>query len=233
MAATLAGVVARTCAEGGKVIIPAFSLGRTQLVVHYLQAWMRAGVLPRLPIFVDSPLAAHIAEIYEQYPDQFDVEPPPWDDPCEVYYLRSREDSDGLASWAEPCIIVASGGMCEGGRIVRHLREYVDDPRCSLVMVSYQAPGTLGRQLLEPGPRVRFHGRTWNKWINVAELNGFSGHADHQDLLHYLTPLAGNGTKVRLVHGDVAPAELLATDLRALGFADVEVPAREETVAVG
>src|SRR5262249_30659924 len=145
-----------------------------------------------------------------------------------VRYVRTLEDSRALSAWREPCILIASGGMCEGGRSLHHLKEVIDDPRCSVVLVSYQAPHTLGRRLLERGPVVRFRGRRWNKWADVVELPGFSGHADHDDFLALLRPLAGRGPRVRLVHGEEAQAEALAQALRTEGFVDVAIPARGE-----
>src|SRR5262249_12820426 len=127
---------------------------------------------------------------------------------------------------------IAPGGMCEGTRITRHLKQALDDPRCSVVLVSYQAPQTLGRRLLEPVPRVRFHGRHWNLWAEVVELPGFSGHAAHDDLMAYLRPLTGLVKKVRLVHGEPEPAEALVRALSGEGFSDVSMPARGETVAL-
>jgi metallo-beta-lactamase family protein len=233
MADTFAAVVARSAGEGGIVLIPAFSLGRTQLVVHYLRRWMNEGRLPHLPIFVDSPLAADIADVYTLYPELFPEPPLGEDGNGEVQYVRSPRESDELAERRGPCIVVASGGMCEGGRIVKHLRRHIDDPRASLVLVSYQAPDSLGRQLLEKRPRARFHGRVWNKWIDVVEVNGFSGHADRDDFLAYLGPLAGRTGKVRLVHGEPEQSWALAETLAGAGFADVDVPAPEETVSVG
>jgi metallo-beta-lactamase family protein len=184
-------------------------------------------------------MATDIAEIYARHPECLQpgtaltgaildgVEEPL------VHYIRSREESEELAKRQDSCIIVASGGMCEGGRIVRHLRQHIDDPRSTLVLVSYQAPHSLGCRLLDPRPTVRFHGRTWNKWIEVVELNGFSGHADHNDFLTLLEPLADRTAKVRLVHGEPEQAEVLAGSLRNLGFADVGLPARGDELSLG
>jgi metallo-beta-lactamase family protein len=228
MAAKMSDIVRRTVARGGKVLIPAFSLGRTQIVMHYLRRWMTEGVLPRLPLFVDSPLAAEIDLVYGEYarfldPDAAEVP---------VEFLMSQDESWFRTTQQDPCVIVASGGMCEGGRIVQHLRHHIDDPRSSLVLVSYQAPGTLGAQLLEAKPTVRFHGRTWNKWIEVAAINGFSGHADQVDFRALLGEAAGATGKVRLVHGEPEQSQALAATLRGVGFADVAVPEREEVAAV-
>ena len=231
MAETFAAVVHRSASEGGVVLVPAFSLGRTQLVVHYLLRWMRQGVLPALPVFIDSPMAANIADAYARYPEAF-VEPSAAA-VGQAQYIRAPEDSDELVERDGPCAIVASGGMCEGGRIVKHLRRHIDDPRASLVLVSYQAPDSLGRKLLERRPTVRFQGHRWNKWIEVVELNGFSGHADRDDFLAYLGPLAGQTEKVRLVHGEPEQAWALADSLAEAGFDDVDVPARGQAVSIG
>jgi metallo-beta-lactamase family protein len=229
MAERMADVVRRTRERGGKVLIPAFSLGRTQIVLHYLRTWMREGLLPQLPLYVDSPLAASVSAVYRHHADALPPEQP--DDPP-VYYLEGQEQGIEVTTYPEPCVIVASGGMCEGGRIVQHLRRHVDDPRTSLVLVSYQAPGSLGCRMLEKKPTVRFLGRNWNKWLEVVELNGFSGHADQEDFQALLGPAAEKTGQVRLVHGEPEQAEALARTLRLRGFADVAVPDRQEMVRV-
>jgi metallo-beta-lactamase family protein len=229
MAAKMAEVVGRTAARGGKVLIPAFSLGRTQVVVHFLRRWMRDGILPHLPLYVDSPLAAEIAHVYERHADRLVVSPLSGDLPP-VHYVATHEEAREVSTQPESCVIVASGGMCEGGRILQHLRLHVDDPRASIVLVSYQAPHSLGAQLLELKPTVRFHGRTWNKWAEVVQMNGFSGHADHDDFLALLGPAAEDTRHVCLVHGEPPQAETLARGLREVGFADVCVPHPEEQV---
>jgi len=230
MASKMADVVRRTAGRGGKVLIPAFSLGRTQIVLHFIRRWMADGLLPRLPIYVDSPLAAEIGLVYEEYAHCLaarEVDEIPFE------YLVSQEDAWFRTTESEPCVIIASGGMCEGGRIVQHLKHHVDDPRSAIALVSYQAPGTLGAPLLEMRPTVRFHGRTWNKWIEVVEVNGFSGHADQEDFKALLGPAAERTGKVRLVHGELPQSEALAGSLRRLGFADVDTPTLEEAVCVG
>jgi metallo-beta-lactamase family protein len=228
MAAKLAEVVRRTVARGGKVLIPAFSLGRTQIVVHFLREWMRDGTLPVLPIYIDSPLAADIAAVHQKYPDAVRAD----EDEIPAEYLPNTDDGRERTQTPDPCVIVASGGMCDGGRIMYHLRQHIDDPRSSIVLVSYQAPNSVGARLLEMKPTVRFHGRNWNKWIEVAEVKGFSGHADQNDFLRLLGSAAGSTGQMRLVHGEPAQAEALASSLRNNGFADVDVPQREETVKV-
>jgi metallo-beta-lactamase family protein len=237
MAETMAGVLRRAREEGGRVLIPAFSLGRTQVVVHYLHRWMRSGRVPSLPIFVDSPTAADVADVCRLYPESFvDEGVYPFDDASggtdRVHHLRSREESQEVRARRGPCVIVASSGMCDAGRILQHLKEHIDDPRCSVVLVSYQAPQTLGRRLLEPVPKVRIHGRDWNLWARVLKVDGFSGHADQDDLVHFLGPQAGRAKKVRLVHGEPEQADQLADALRDAGFGDVAVPGHGEAVNV-
>ena len=228
MSAKMADVVKRTAARGGKILIPAFSLGRTQLVLHYLREWMASGLLPRLPLYVDSPLAHGIAIVHEEYSEFLtpQVEEIPFE------WLVSADDAWYRTTQSGSCIIVASGGMCEGGRIIQHLKHHIDDPRSTVVLVSYQAPNSLGSQLLLPLPTVRFHGRTWNKWIEVAQINGFSGHADQDDFDALLRGAAQDTRRVRLVHGEPPQMLALAGQLRGMGFADVGVPTREEVVTL-
>jgi metallo-beta-lactamase family protein len=189
---------------------------------------MADGILPRLPIYVDSPLATDISLVYDEYGDDVLT-----DDDVPVEFLETREEAHLRSTQPDPCVIVASGGMCEGGRIIRHLMHHIDDPRATVMLVSYQAPQSLGSQMLERCPTVRFHGRKWNKWAEVVELNGFSGHADQEDFRALLGSAVGLTGRVRLVHGEVSQSEALAQRLTGMGFADVGVPHREETVSIG
>ncbi|MCI0460902.1 MAG: MBL fold metallo-hydrolase [Gemmataceae bacterium] len=221
LAQQLADVVTRTVERGGKVLIPSFSLGRAQLVVFCLQRLMDEGRVARLPVFVDSPLTCDIAEVYRWHTDCMADSSLRWLEydsagaETGVCYVRSLEESRRLSARRDPCVIVASGGMCEGGRALYHLQQVVDDPRCTIVLVSFQAPGSLGKRLLERGATVRFAGKVWNKWADVVHLNGFSGHADHEDFLTLLGPSAGRTGKVRLVHGEPPQAEALSRSVRS------------------
>ena len=227
----------RTIARDGKVLIPAFSLGRTQLVVHFIHKGILEGHIPRIPVYVDSPLAADITGVYESHPQCLDDEGRQMlKDGVGILggdivtYLREFEDSLRISRRPDPCIVIAASGMCDAGRIVHHLKEHIDDPRCTVILVSYQAYGTTGRRLLEKSPMVKFLGKDWNKWIEVVHLSGFSGHADRTDILTCLTPLAESVGKVRLIHGDREQAESLAEALREVGFADVGVPSAGDIV---
>jgi metallo-beta-lactamase family protein len=230
----------RTLDRGGKVLIPAFSLGRTQLVIHFIHKGILENRIPRVPVYVDSPLAADITGVYETHPECLD------DEGRQmladgvgilggdvVTYIREFEDSIRVSRRPDPCVVIASSGMCDAGRILHHLKEHIDDPRCTVILVSYQAFGTTGRRLIEKSPTVKFLGREWNKWIEVVHLDGFSGHADRSDFLAYLAPLAGQVGKVRLIHGEREQAESLAEGLREIGFADVGVPSPGDVVELG
>jgi metallo-beta-lactamase family protein len=236
----LCAAIRDTVEREGKVLIPAFSLGRTQLIIHVIQRALREGRIPRIPVYVDSPLAAEVAEVYRAHPNSLSA------DIAQalreghgllggdgVTYVREFEQSALLATRPGSCVIIAASGMCDAGRIQQHLKMLVDDPRCTIVLVSFQAQGTVGRKLLEPKPTVRFQGRDWNKWIEVLHLDGFSGHADKDDFLAYLGPMAGKVGKVRLIHGEREQAEALAVTLRGLGFTDVAVPAPGDRVVIG
>ncbi|MFO0849754.1 MAG: MBL fold metallo-hydrolase [Gemmataceae bacterium] len=232
--------VRATVARGGKVLIPAFSLGRCQLIIHFLQQGRAAGKIPDVPMYVDSPLAADVADVYRAHPNS--LEPGVAAAVREghgilggdgITYVRDFEASNRLVTAPGPFIVIASSGMCDAGRILSHLKQNVDDPRCTVVLVSYQAQGTTGRRLMETKPTVRFLGREWNKWIEVVHLEGFSGHADREDFLAYLAPLAGKVGKVRLIHGEREQALALADTLRGQGFPDVGVPEPGDRVVIG
>jgi metallo-beta-lactamase family protein len=232
--------VNRTIDRGGKVLIPAFSLGRTQLIIHFIHRGILDNKIPHVPVYVDSPLAADITGVYETHPECLD------DEGRQmlrdgvgilggdvVTYIREFEDSIRISRRPDPCVVIASSGMCDAGRILHYLKEHIDDPRCTVILVSYQAYGTTGRRLIEKSPTVKFLGREWNKWIEVVHLDGFSGHADRADFLAYLSPLAGQVGKVRLIHGEREQAESLAEALRDLGFRDVGVPSPGDVVELG
>src|SRR4029079_19274359 len=176
--------------------------------IHVLQLGLREGKIPHVPLFVDSPLASEVAEVYRAHPNSLSPEIAQalreghgllgGDG---VTYVRGFEQSALLATRSGPAVIIAASGMCDAGRIQQHLKQLVDDPRCTIVLVSYQAHGTVGRKRMETKPTVRFQGRDWNKWIEVIHLDGFSGHADRDDFAAYLSPLVGKVGTGRLIKG--------------------------------
>jgi metallo-beta-lactamase family protein len=235
---SLGEVVRRVVARGGNLLVPAFSLGRTQSVVYDLHRLMSDGRLPDVPIFVDSPLAAEATEVFRLHPECFDEETALLleDDPDlfggrRIQYVRTVEESKRLNDLRKPCVIIAASGMCEAGRILHHLKHNIEDERNAVLIVGYQAPDTLGRRLVERRPEVRIFDRVYQLKAEVVVMNGFSSHADREDLLAYIAPLVGKTSKVRLVHGEPDQAEVLAKALREKGFTDVAVPELGETVS--
>jgi metallo-beta-lactamase family protein len=235
----LGEVVRRTADRGGKVIIPAFAVGRTQTVVYFLHQLINAGRLPDLPVFVDSPMALRATEVFRSHPECFNEaalrllrEHPDLFGEEHIRYVDKVDESIALNDRREPCVIISASGMCEAGRVLHHLKHNIEDPRCTVLIAGYQAADTLGRRLVERRPEVRILGRTFAVKAEVVVLNGLSSHADHGGLLRALAPLAGTAGRVRLVHGEPERAEALAEGLRSAVFADVAIPDRGDTAAV-
>jgi metallo-beta-lactamase family protein len=235
----LGGVVRRTAERGGKVLVPAFSVGRTQTIVYFLHQLRNAGRLPDIPIYVDSPMAVRATEVFRAHPECFDEETlrllreqPDLFGERTVRYVEKVHESIELNDRPGPCVIISASGMCEGGRILHHLKHNIEDARSTVLIAGFQAPGTLGRRLVERRPAVRILGREVALKAEVVVLNGLSSHADHGDLLRSLGPLAAEGRRVRLVHGEPERAAALAEGLRGVGFADVAIPDRGEIVTV-
>ena len=239
LADDLAAIVQRTAARGGRVLIPAFALGRTQAVLYYLHQLMQADRLPDIPVYVDSPLAANATEIFQLHPECFDAETgkllrdhPDLFGNRRVEYTRTVAESKRLNESKRPCIVIAASGMCENGRIRHHLKNHIEDARNMVAIIGFQAPDTLGRRLVERQPKVKILDGWYDLRAEVVTLNGFSSHADRNDFLAFLAPVAGRAKKTRLVHGEPGPAAALAAALRDAGFADVAVPDRGESVTI-
>jgi metallo-beta-lactamase family protein len=235
----LGEVIGRTAGRGGKVIVPAFAVGRTQTIIYFLHELMAAGKLPDVAVCVDSPMAARATEVFRSHPEFFDEEAkalfathPDLFGGQRVRYIESVHDSIALNDLDGPCVIIASSGMCEAGRILHHLKHNLDDPRNTILIAGYQAEHTLGRRLVERRSEVRVLGRECPVRAEIVVLNGLSSHADHGALLRMLGPLAATTTKVRLVHGELARATALAEGLSGLGFGEVGIPERGEQVAI-
>lgn len=235
----LGEVVRRTADRGGKVVIPAFSVGRTQTIVYFLHQLHNAGRLPNLPVYVDSPMAVRATEVFRTHPECFDDatlrllrEDVDLFGERRIKYVEKVHESIALNGRREPCIIISASGMCEAGRVLHHLAHNIEDARSTILIAGYQAAETLGRRLVERYPEIRIFGRLYALKAEVVVLNGLSSHADHGDLLRSLGPLAATTGRVRLVHGEMERAEALADGLRALGFTDVAIPERGECVTL-
>ena len=235
----LGEVVARTAARGGRVVVPAFAVGRTQTVVYFLHQLISAGKLAPLPIFVDSPMANRATEVFGAHTECFNddmlallAREPDVFREKHVRYVETVNESVKLNRRDGPCVVISASGMCEAGRVLHHLKHGVGDPRNTILIAGFQAADTLGRRLVEGRPEVRILGRPCPVKAEVVVLNGLSSHADHADLLRMLGPLAGTTARVRLVHGEPDRAAKLMAGLTGLGFADVAIPDRGESVVV-
>jgi metallo-beta-lactamase family protein len=233
----LGDVVRRTADRGGKVIIPAFAVGRTQTVIYFLHQLISTGKLPEIPIFVDSPMAARATEVFQAHPECFNDETlallaaqPDLFGGRRIRYVESVHESVELNGRMGSFVIIAASGMCENGRILHHLKHNLSDPRNAVLITGYQAADTLGRRLVERRSEVRILGRIVQVKAEIIVLNGLSSHADHRDLLRMFGPLAGATGRVRLVHGEPDRAMALADGLQSIGFADVGIPQRGESV---
>jgi len=229
----------RTADRGGKVVIPAFAVGRTQAIVYALHQMIDRGELPRLPVFVDSPLAANVTDVFRAYPDSFDDETRQFlqRDPHGtafgfdlLRYTRDVEESKAINSMRGPLIVIAGSGMAESGRVLHHLKHTVGDPRNAVLLTSWMAPHTLGRRLLEKQPQVRIYGESYDLRAEVVAISGLSAHAGRDFLLTYAGALRGRAHRIVLVHGEAEPAAALQSGLRQLGFDDVRYPPRGDTL---
>ncbi len=236
-------VVNKTYRRGGKIIIPAFSVGRTQELVYALHRLSQARHIPQLPIFVDSPLSTNVTEIFRLHPECYDQET--YDflsisgdrDPFGFYrlhYIREVHESKELNFLREPAIIISASGMCEAGRILHHLKNNIEDPCNTVLIVGWQAPHTLGRRLVERQPTVNILGGQYALNADVEVVNGFSAHADRNELLAYTAHLHAHGRlkHVFVVHGEPEAAQALAEGIRGQGVPHVLVPEPGQSVEV-
>ena len=187
-------VVKLTVERGGKVIVPAFAVGRSQELVFYLNQMMENGEVPRVPVYVDSPLAVNATEVFKRHLECFDEETAkfvresrhPALDFKMLTYVKSVEESKALNENKEPMVIISASGMAETGRIVHHIKNNIENPKNTICIVSWQAPNTLGRRLADREPQVNIFGEVYNRKCDVATIGGLSGHAG-QDLLMKLS----------------------------------------------
>lgn len=222
----LAGVVNRTVNRGGRLIVPAFAVGRVQQLVLLLHQLTDEKQIPTIPIFVDSPLAVDVTKVFRAHPECFNDEARKFldnrQDPFgfkRLQYVRETEESKKLNDRQGPFIVISPSGMCEAGRVLHHLRNGVGDARNTVLITGYQAENTLGRKLAEGWKQVRIFGDSMDVRAEVASLNALSGHADRDELLEWMKPMFAAGPsamkKVFLVHGEPAQSGALAQAIQA------------------
>jgi metallo-beta-lactamase family protein len=241
MDAKLAEIIDRVYKRGGKVIIPSFALERAQEIVFALKALQRQGKMPPMPVYVDSPLTVKITDVFKLHPECFDEETralvssdqSPFDFD-RLRYVSATEDSKAIDADNHPAIVISASGMCEAGRIVHHLKASIEDPKNAVLIVGFQAPHTLGRRIVEKRPRVKIFGVERELRAEVYVMNGFSAHADQNDLKDYVAEAREGGRlkNVILVHGDPGPQKVLSGLLTSAGVPSVHAPGPGERIAI-
>ncbi|AMV36252.1 MBL fold metallo-hydrolase [Planctomyces sp. SH-PL62] len=235
----LHAIVARAIRLQGKIVIPAFSLGRTQRMVYCLQELFATTKLRPIPVYVDSPLANRLTDVHRDYPDAYTPEARALMDKDPLYFgskyvefCQSFEDSRRLNYQRGPLVIISSSGMCEAGRIRHHLRHIVSDPDNAIVIVSYQAENTLGRKLAEGVERIQILDQGYDLNAAVYVLDGFSGHADRNDLAWWYEQTGGGIEHGFIVHGEPPSMEALVPVMQRFVKNPVQIPDLHESFEV-
>jgi metallo-beta-lactamase family protein len=226
----LAGVIIRTQMAGGNLIIPSFALERSQEILYHLNRLFMQDRIPHLVVFLDSPMAASVTEIFRRHPELFDEEAAdfirrngsPFDFP-NLRLVRSVDESKTLNYIKGTVIIIAGSGMCTGGRIKHHLAYNISRPESTVLFVGYQAEGTLGREIVNGAKEVRILGQNHRVKANIAQMGGFSAHADRDELLRWLSGFQNPPTHLFVTHGE---------SQTALSFADLVTSTKKWTVSV-
>jgi metallo-beta-lactamase family protein len=235
-------VVARTISRGGKVIIPSFAVGRTQEIVYCLHRMIDGGEIARIPVYIDSPLAVNVTDVFKAHPECFDEEAREFErndvhrsvlGEGLVTYVRSVEGSKAINFDDQPMVIISASGMAEAGRILHHLRNNIEDRRNTILIVSWQAPHTLGRRLAERVEKVKIFGEEFKRRAEVATIGGFSAHASQPFLMEYALATRDKVKRVFLVHGEERGAAPLREKLQQAGMRRIAFPALHEKVEVG
>ncbi len=233
-------VTMRTVRRGGKIIIPAFAVGRTQELVYFLNQMIAAGDIPQIPIFVDSPLAVHATDVFKQYAYMFDEETQRFireghhqalTSPSLVY-THSVEESKRINDVKGPLIIISASGMAETGRILHHLKNNIENPLNTVMIVSWQAPYTLGRRLVERQKTVRIFGQLFDRRAEVVAIDGLSAHAGQNKLLEYAKSTRSSLKGLYLNHGEEKSANALMEKFEENHISPVYYPDRFEYVDI-
>ena len=229
----LANIVKRTIGRGGKIIVPAFAVGRTQQLVLMLHQLINAKEIPSFPIFVDSPLAVNVTEVFRRHAELFDREAQDFvtkhEDPfgfSRLTYIQDVEQSKALNDLRGPFMVISASGMCEAGRVLHHLKNNIGDPRNTVLITGYQAVNTLGRKIEEQHLEVPIFGEPMRLRAEVQKLDALSGHADREEMLTWMQPIAAGLKKVFLVHGEPDQQLAFAASIRERYGLEVIVPER-------
>lgn len=231
----LESTVNKTIRRGGKIIIPAFSVGRTQQVVYYLHRLYEQNRIPDVPIYVDSPLSVNATDIFRLHPECYDQETREFIEhrktPFSFYnltYIRDVERSKEIQKITTPMIIISASGMCEAGRILHHLRNTVTNRRNTILIIGYCAEHTLAKRIVEKAPEIKIFGEPYPLRAQVKTINALSAHADRNELLTFIKESNSTIKKVFIVHGDEEQSLGFAKTLRTHIKADIIVPHMNE-----
>ena len=227
----LADVVNDVCKKGGRLIIPAFSLERTQEIVYNLHLLTKDGRIPHIPVYVDSPLSGNVTEVFRSHPECFDKETykdflSQGENPFgfgDLKYTRDVNESKALNTKPGPMVIISASGMCEHGRILHHLKNNIEDHRNSVLFVGYQGKHTLGRKIRDGETAIKIFGDPYHVKADIVSIDAFSAHADRSDLLDYASKVEGV-KKIFLVHGEEDSQAAFKKALTSNGFKDIETP---------
>ena len=239
----LLGIVEETCMyKKGKLLIPSFSVGRTQEIVYVLNELFNDGRLERVPVYVDSPLSANATEIFrrhahtlnEQVQDTMRFDPDPFGFNG-LRYITDVQQSKALNRSERPCIIISSSGLLEAGRIKHHVSNHIDDPSTTILIVGYCTPSSLGARIQDPKLRfVSIFGYDHRIRAHVTKIEGFSGHGDYQEMIQYFTACQDTKKvqKVFIVHGEYSAQEAMKSHLQEAGFGQVAIPKKGEEFSI-
>jgi metallo-beta-lactamase family protein len=237
----LLSVLVETCVhKRGKLIIPAFSVGRTQEIVFALNNFFNEGKLPRVDIYVDSPLAVNATSVFrvhtECFNDEFRRVLHSDEDPfgfSRLFYISKQEDSKKLNDHKEPCVIISASGMMEAGRVKHHLANNISDPKNTVLAVGYCSPQTLGARILSGAPEVSIHGIVYPVRADIRKIESFSGHADYREMIQFLNCQEKTGLeKVFIVHGEYETQKKYVAELQKEGYKNIEIPARGQEYSI-
>jgi metallo-beta-lactamase family protein len=234
---SLAEAVLSTRRAGGNLLVPSFALERTQELLYYLNRLQSSGRIPHVPVFVDSPMAVEVTEVFLRHPELFDEEmrrlmltgSSPFSFPG-LTMVRSVEKSKTLNHLRGTAVIIAGSGMCTGGRIKHHLSANIERRESAVLFVGYQAEGTLGREILDGARAVRIHGQMRRVRARIRRISGFSAHADRAELERWLAPQRRPPKRLFVTHGEPRAAEALAASLRARAGWQPTIPEYGERV---
>ena len=233
----LLDVLIDTCVKkGGKLIIPAFSVGRTQEIVFALNNFFNQGKLPRIDIYVDSPLAVNATTVFRMHPECFnknfaevlEADPDPFGF-NNLFYITRQEDSKKLNEHKKPCVIISASGMMEAGRVKHHLANNISDPRNTILIVGYCAPTTLGARIARGDKEVSIYGTVFEVNAEVKKIESYSGHGDYKEMIGFLGCQDKSALrKTFIVHGEYETQKKYVASLEAEGYKNIEIPARGE-----